>query len=130
MRVALERLRASFVGREPLVFLALLLIVGGIWAVVFLYRDVRGGEVPPFDVAILKALRQPGDPQRLVGPAWVESAVRDITALGGVVVLALVVGGVCGFLVLIGHHNMMWVVVVSTLGATAINSTIKAVVDR
>jgi undecaprenyl-diphosphatase len=130
MRVSLEKLRASVVGREPLVFAALLAIVLGVWVLVKLSSEIREGEIPPFDTAILKALRQSDDPRHLVGPVWVESVVRDLTALGGVAVLLLVVGGVCGFLVLIRHHHMMWLVLVATVGATAINSTIKAMVDR
>ena len=130
MRFAYERWKRTWIGREPMVFVALLLALVGIWGVVTLYRDIRGGVTPPFDTAILKALRQPNDPQHLVGPAWMETTVRDVTALGGVVVLALVVLGVCGFLVMIRHHHMMWLVLASTVGATVVNTTLKAVIDR
>jgi undecaprenyl-diphosphatase len=124
------KLRHSVIGREPLVFAAILVIILGVWVVVKLSSEIREREPLTFDAAILKALRQPDDPRRLVGPAWVESVVRDTTALGGVVVLALVVSAVCGFLILINHRHMMWLVLVSSLGATAINSTLKYVIDR
>ena len=39
----LEKLRRSFIGREPLVFVALLLIVLGIYAVVRLFAEIREG---------------------------------------------------------------------------------------
>jgi undecaprenyl-diphosphatase len=126
----LGKLRNSVVGREPLVFVAILVICLGVWVVVHLSEEVREPTPLRLDSAILKALRQPDDPHRLRGPAWVESVVRDVTALGGVIVLALVVGAVCGFLVLIRHHHMMWLVLASTLGAVAINSTLKHVIDR
>src|SRR3954447_20952067 len=102
------KLRQSFIGREPLVFAAILVICLGVWVVVHLSEEVREPTPIRLDAAILKALRQPDDPHRLRGPAWVESMVRDVTALGGVIVLALVVGAVCGFPILIKHHHMMW----------------------
>jgi undecaprenyl-diphosphatase len=126
----LGKLRQSFVGREPLVFAALLAVVLGVWVVVKLSGEIREGEPPRFDVTILRALRQPADPHRLRGPVWVESVVRDVTALGGVVVLALVIGAVCGFLLLMRLHHMMWLVLVATVGAVLINSTLKRVIDR
>jgi undecaprenyl-diphosphatase len=124
------KLRQSFIGREPLVFAALLAVVLGVWVVVKLSSEIREGEAPSFDARILKALRQPDDPHRLVGPPWVESMVRDVTALGGVIVLALVIGAVCGFLVLMRLHHMMWLVLIATVGAVLINSTLKHVIDR
>jgi undecaprenyl-diphosphatase len=130
MSPVFDRLRRSFVGREPLVMVAALLVVLGIWVFAILYRDVRGGETADFDARILRALRQPDDPAHLRGPVWTETLVRDMTALGGVFVLALVVGAVCGFLILIRRYHMMWLVLVATVGATSINSTIKHVVDR
>ena len=126
----LRALRQSAIGREPLVFAAILVICLGVWVVVHLSEEVREPTPIRLDAAILKALRQPGDPHRLRGPAWVESMVRDVTALGGVIVLALVVGAVCGFLILIRHHHMMWLVLACTVGAVAINSTLKHVIDR
>lgn len=126
----LGKLRQSFIGREPLVFAAILAICLGVWVVAKLSSEIREGESLSFDANILRALRQGDDPQRLRGPAWVESMVRDVTALGGVIVLLLVVGAVCGFLILIDHKHMMWLVLASTLGAVAINSTLKHVIDR
>jgi len=130
MSPLIRRVRAFFVGKEPLVFVAALLVVLGVWAFVFLLDEVREGETTSFDSRILRALRQPGDASRLIGPAWVESVVRDVTALGGVVVLILVVGSVAGFLLLVRRYHMMWLVLVATVGATAINSTIKGLVGR
>jgi undecaprenyl-diphosphatase len=123
-------LRTFFRGREPLVFLAALLILLGIWAFAVLFRDVRGGSTADFDAHILRALRRPDDPSKLIGPPWIQSVVRDVTALGGVVVLALVVGAVAGFLLLIRRYHMMLLILAATIGATAINSAIKEMVDR
>jgi undecaprenyl-diphosphatase len=56
--------------------------------------------------------------------------VRDVTSLGGVVVLAMVVLTVAIFLLLIRRYHMMWLLLICTIGAAVINSTIKDLVER
>jgi undecaprenyl-diphosphatase len=130
MPTFLEKLRGYFVGKELLVYLVALLIVLGIWAFAMLYSEVREGETRRFDERILRALRRPDDPSKLIGPRGMETIVRDVTALGGVVVLTLVVGSVAGFLIMIRRYHMMWLVLAASIGATVINSTIKNIVER
>jgi len=130
MSELIRRVRAFFMGKEPLVFVAALVVLLGVWAFIFLLDEVREGGTMNFDSRILRALRRADDPSKLIGPKWVESVVRDVTALGGVVVLFMVVGSVAGFLVLIKRYHMMWLLLAATVGATAINSTIKGLVDR
>jgi len=106
------------------------MVVLGILVFVFLLDEVREGSTLHFDSRVLRALRKADDPAKLIGPQWVESMVRDVTALGGVVVLLMVVGAVAGFLLLVRRYHMMWLMLIATIGATAINSTIKELVDR
>src|SRR4051812_25124599 len=91
-------LRKFVTGNEPLVFVAVLMIVLGVWAFAELLENVRGGDTMSFDTRVLKFFRNGGEEQKLIGPHWVESVVRDVTALGGAVVLGLVVFSVAGFL--------------------------------
>src|SRR5829696_1893191 len=98
MRQFVAKVHQFFVGREPLWFVAALLIVTGVWGFIKLSGEVREGDTAAFDARILRAFRQPGDPNLLIGPPWMETMVRDVTALGGAAGLALVVGAVCGFL--------------------------------
>jgi len=130
MAQLLARIRAFFIGKEPLVFVAALLVVLGIAGFVALLDEVREGGTMSFDNRVLLSLRKPGDHGKLIGPWWVQNVVRDITALGGPVVLFMVVASVAGFLVMIRRYHMMWLILVATIGATAINSTIKGLVDR
>lgn len=130
MRVLIGKVHGFFVGREPLVFVAALIVVGALWGFVKLYGEVREGDTAAIDARILRAFRQPQDPNLLVGPHWMESVVRDVTSLGGAVALMLIVGAVCGFLVLTRRYHMMWVVLAATVGATVTNSTIKYFVGR
>jgi len=101
MPTLFEKLRGYFDGKELLVYFVALLIVLGIWAFGMLYSEVREGETRKFDERILRALRRPDDPSKLIGPRGMETIVRDLTALGGVVVLTLVVGSVVGFLIMV-----------------------------
>jgi len=56
--------------------------------------------------------RHPGS----AGPPAVQDAARDITALGGVAVLAMMIGIVAGFLILDGKRNMALFVCGSVVG--------------
>lgn len=118
------------VAREPMVLLAALSIVLGIWAFALVTEDVIDGDTQRFDRAIMTALRQTGNPAKLVGPAWMETVVRDLTALGGVAVLVLLVAAVAGILLLVRRTGMLWLVLAATLGATLLNTGIKWIVAR
>src|SRR5438105_5377482 len=130
MPTFVEKLRGYFTGKELLVYFVALLIVLGIWAFAMLYSEVREGQTRKFDERILRALRRPDDPSKLIGPRGMETIVRDLTALGGVVVLSLVVGSVAAVLIMIRRYHMMWLMLAATIGATEINSTIKDIADR
>jgi undecaprenyl-diphosphatase len=71
------------------VLLAILASVAGSWAFIALADEVIEGESHAIDVRILEALREPDDLATLRGPPWIEEAARDLTALGGVPVLAM-----------------------------------------
>jgi undecaprenyl-diphosphatase len=62
--------------------------------------EVMEGDTLAFDTKILQALRSPTDPDKPIGPAWVENALLDLTALGGPTVLGLVTLAVVGFMLL------------------------------
>ena len=54
---------------------------------VSLAGEVTEGDTQAFDTKILKALRDPADPSRPIGPAWMEEPLLDLTAIGGSTVL-------------------------------------------
>ncbi|MBO9711281.1 phosphatase PAP2 family protein [Sphingomonas sp.] len=60
--------------------------------------EVTEGETLAIDRHILRGLRTAADPAVPVGPAWLTQAFVDVTALGGVTVLALVTLASTGFL--------------------------------
>lgn len=94
--------------------LAWLLIGVGVclllWGFLALASEVMEGDTKSLDTKILVALRKADDPSRPVGPAWVENSLLDLTAIGGPVVLGLVVLSVVGFLVLQARYRTAIVV--------------------
>ena len=112
--------------RHALMALIALLLVGfGLTA-----DEVGEGDTLDFDKAVLAALREPGNLQDPIGPAWVEEAARDITALGGVAVLTLLVTLVVIHFLLRGKWRtgafLAFVVVTGTL----ISNALKVFFDR
>lgn len=93
--------------------LALLLLGAGF---LVLSDEVRSQATQHFDERVLLALRRADDIQVPVGPRWLAEAARDVTALGSVMVLALVVLAVAGFLVLVRRWRTLALVLVATVG--------------
>jgi undecaprenyl-diphosphatase len=77
--------------------IALVLLVGACLLVFrHIAEEVGEGDTRAFDRAIIYALRTPGDPHRPIGPDWLNTAAVDVTSLGSVTVLAIIVILVCG----------------------------------
>lgn len=92
--------------------------------------EMLEGETQTFDEAVLRALRRPADPAHLVGPAWFERAVLDVTSLGGVTVLGLVVVLTLAYLLLARRRVAALTIFASTAGAFALSSSLKWIFDR
>lgn len=110
--------------------LALLVVSLCGWAFLELADATREGEMHAFDVALLEALRNPADLADPLGPPWVESLARDVTALGGMITLALVTLAVAGYLRLIGRGGSAALVLATVASGMAASLLIKAGFDR
>ena len=88
-------------------------------------EEALEGDVSAFDRDILLALRNPTDLADPIGPAWLERAAADITALGGVPVLALVTLVATGFLLIIRRRAIALLVLLSAAGGTAVSFGLK-----
>jgi undecaprenyl-diphosphatase len=102
-------------------FLLLFLLLAG---------EVAEGDTLAFDTKILRALRSPDDPSRPIGPAWIEPALLDLTALGGATVLGLVVVIVVGFLLLQGRRRTALAVAITSMSGELINAVMKHAFNR
>lgn len=115
---------------EGRVLLALLIIVAGLWAIFGLADEIQEGEQFRLDRAILLLFRNPADPSDPIGPGWLESAVRDVTALGGTVVVSLITIAASGFLFLSGKRGAALFVVAAIVGALLLSFGMKAGIER
>ncbi len=83
-----------------------------------------------FDTALLTGLREGADLSGPIGPAWVEEAARDVTALGGTFLIALTTGAIALGLVLNGKPRPAAFAIIAVAGAQALSEILKMVVHR
>jgi undecaprenyl-diphosphatase len=107
--------------------LALLLLILAFAGLTGLVVD---GDTRHFDERMLRSLRDPANPSHPIGPAWLESAALDFTALGSGFVLGFVVLAVVGFLLLQGTYRTALFVLVATCGGGVMNSFLKGIFQR
>ncbi|WP_227698569.1 phosphatase PAP2 family protein [Sphingomonas hengshuiensis] len=97
---------------------------------VWLGHELNEGDGAAFDRAVMLAMRVPGDPGQPIGPEWLPSAVRDITALGSSIVLTLVVAATATFLALRRRMRSALLVLAATILGGCGVTLIKALVGR
>jgi len=117
-------------GHDVLVLLAMLLVVVSVLGFLKLADAITGGRTQRFDETVLRSLRDPSDPARLIGPPWTILAVRDVTALGGETVLVLVTLLTFGFLLVAGKYHAAVFLLIAAIGGTACNSLLKDYFER
>lgn len=108
----------------------LLALVGCCLGFLLLADEILEQETQGFDEAVVLALRRAESPETPIGPLWLRSAARDVTALGGGTVLTLVTLGVCGFLALVHRFRSMLLVLGSTVGGALLNTVLKELFAR
>ncbi len=110
--------------------MAVLAIVVSAWSFIELADQIRARGTPRFDEWLLRALRHPADPGEPIGPPWLADAMRDLTALGGIPVLVLMILAVTGYLVLRRQYRALTLLLVATLGGQLLNSSLKGYFAR
>jgi undecaprenyl-diphosphatase len=121
-----------------LVLIVALLVVAGIWAFVSIADEVVEGDTQHFDEWAVRALRMPdpdSTPERPLpdvplGPRWMREVGRDLTALGGIAVMALITGTVVGYLLIVRKYHAMGLVLVATAGGLGVSTILKRAFDR
>jgi undecaprenyl-diphosphatase len=107
--------KAIRLARAEAVPLAALMVLGvAAWLFAHLVSEtIFEGEGHAFDLKVLGLLRQPSDPHRPIGPAWLLESVTDVSSLGSVTVLSLIALMGAGYLLIRRH----WTAAVYLLGA-------------
>lgn len=121
----------SLLRRRDLDFLIILaLLAAGAWLFIELADEVTEGSTRSIDESILLSLRDPGDRNNPIGPPWIEEIGRDLTALGGIAVMALLIATVIGFLLLQGKFRMALLMAASIGSGLLFSLLLKTLFDR
>lgn len=109
---------------------AFLTLCASIWIFIAVAEEVMEGEHQHVEDQFLRMLRQPGDPNEPIGPAWLKAAAIDLTCLGGGPVLALVTSLVLGFLILQRKFGHALLVLLATGIGSSLGHVLKNAFDR
>ena len=110
--------------------IGIILVSLGLFAFFELTEDVFDGDTSGFDHRVLLWFRNPADLSDPLGPAWFEIVMRDITALGGLVILGLLCIATCGYLWVHGKHKLAVFIAVSVPSGSLLNGLLKEIFSR
>jgi undecaprenyl-diphosphatase len=125
MAARMRVLTASVARVERTTLIGIILAAGALSIFAKLADSIGEGSTRRFDDWLLLALRTAGDPADPLGPKWFEEAMRDITALGSTVVLALMVLGIVGFLAMTRRAYAALTVLISVIGGVLVSQGLK-----
>lgn len=109
--------------------LAVLFVLGGLLLTFAkIAHDVTEGETTAFDTAVLMSGRDRGG--NLLAPVWVAEVARDVTALGSITVLTLLVITLVGYFVVARRRFDAVFLTASALGGTILGNVVKVSLDR
>jgi undecaprenyl-diphosphatase len=90
-----------------------------------LAEEVLAGDTAALDRGLLLALRASGDLADPIGPAWLEEAARDLTALGSTWVLGIIVVTSAGYLFFSGKWHAGLLLVAAVVGGVLLSHALK-----
>lgn len=128
-RNGLGRFLVKLSRHELSVLLAFGAVVCGIWIFCMIAGEVTEGDTQAIDQKLLLAMRHPDDRTPIGSPA-IQDAARDLTALGGVTVLALMTVATGAFLILDGKKYMALFVYASVASGTLFSLILKSLFER
>ena len=130
MRSVFRRAREWASRKEKLVLLAIATVILGTVAFFAVGREVLNGRTQALDEWAVESLRSQDDRATARGPDWLVGAVRDITALGSIAVLALFSLAILGFAALRGNARLALLVAFAAGGGFLMNTGLKNLFDR
>lgn len=111
---------------EPKILAGIVAASLAFWAFMEIAENVLEGDARYYDTAILVALHGSDS----TNPVWFNEFVRDITGLGGVGVLGLIIVASSIFLVISNKGRTALFVTFATLSGAALSSLLKLGFDR
>lgn len=114
--------------------LVLLFSVAALFGCLFTFVEitdlVQEGDLHDSEQQWMRSLRLPDDPAVPVGPHWLKNICIDLSALGGVAVLALMTVLVAGYLLLERRYHSLGFLLLAALGGTVLNQVLKKWIGR
>ena len=110
--------------------ISLILLSLGLFGFFKLTEEVVEGDTRGFDQSVLLWFRNKADLSDPIGPQWLEVVMRDITALGGLLILGLLTIAACGYLWLTQRHKLALFVAVSIPAGSLLNTLLKEYFTR
>jgi undecaprenyl-diphosphatase len=111
--------------QEGFVLAAVLVAIVSLWSFVELTEEVLEGSTHAFDHWVILQLRRADNPAIPIGPSWLRRAGEEVTALGGVAVLWLIVLAVVGYLLQQRAYRALGLIVGATAGGSLLSSALK-----
>ena len=99
-----------------------MVLIALVWGFVELADDAPEGDYLALENRIMQSLRVEGEP---IGGAVAVSAMRDVTALGGAVVIVVMTLLILGYLWLCRKYRVAVLIAVATAGGQGLNATLK-----
>ena len=96
----------------------------------FVAFDVATRKSLGFDRRVICALRRSDKEPIPIGPPWLQEAARDVTSLGSVAVLLIIIFAVAGYLFLDRKPGVAWLMLIAVLSGLALNNLLKFVFAR
>lgn len=115
---------------EPLILIALAIAAASAWVFLGIADEVAEGDTQLIDGWVLLLLRDPADLSTAIGPVWLRTASRDITALGDIGILMFIVLVVTGFLALARRWRTAGFVLAATLSGSLMVGILKHMFER
>jgi undecaprenyl-diphosphatase len=115
---------------DALTLAAVVMTVVAGWCFLEIADEVAEGQTRGLDEWVVRSLRHSADPSNPLGPPWMEEVIRDLTALGGITVLVLVIGAVAGYLWICRAYHSIWLVLSASLGGLLLSVLLKGVFQR
>ncbi|MHB8529339.1 MAG: phosphatase PAP2 family protein [Caulobacteraceae bacterium] len=109
---------------------ALLIVAVAVLGVLGLTDEVRDGHTVRFDEGLILMLRRPGDITHPIGPAWLKLGVIDLTSLGSITDLAIIVIAVAGLFVALRRWRQAALLVFASLSGLLLVNVFKVAVGR
>ncbi len=116
--------------QELIPYASLAVVAALLFGFVKLAGEVLEGDTRSFDEFVLRLLRNPADLADPIGPAWLESVVRDITSLGSFSVLAIVTLSAVIYLLIDGKRAAAAFVFFAIAGGGVLSELLKHLFAR